>query len=128
MVNPIENKQSERKICDEAAATSTSSNIKQSFKINVRNGKGFFETGLSNTFWSRLIITAKIFKPKNGAWSIIVRDKAKRNLIVYENHYLLHDKDITFNYVTGLKTNLVIEATWTEANDTILCGEIYIAH
>ena len=107
---------------------STRNRIEQNFKINIRNGKGIYETGINNTFWSRLFITARIFKPQNGIWSIIIRDKANRNLVVYENNHMLYDKEVSFNYLTGLKTNLVIEATWTEAKDTILSGEICIQY
>ena len=84
--------------------------------------------GSSNTFWSRLIITAKIFQPQNGIWTIIIRDKANKNLVIYENHHVLHDKEISFNYKTGLKVNLLIEATWNQSKDTILSGEISIKY
>ncbi|MBU3158543.1 hypothetical protein KPL37_01995 [Clostridium frigoris] len=110
----------------EEAITSTTNNIQQDFKINIHNGKGFFETGINNSFWSSLIITAKIFQPQNGAFDIVIRDKAKRNLIVYENHNMVHDKEISFKYKTGLKVNLLIEAIWTQPKDTTLCGEISI--
>ena len=112
----------------EEAVTSSEGNIQQAFKINVHNGKGYFETGVNNTFWSSLIITAKIFRPLNGIWSIKIRDQAKRNLVVYENDYVLHDNEISFNYKTGLKVNLLIEATWNQAKDTVLCGEISIKY
>jgi hypothetical protein len=112
----------------EEAVTSASNNIQQDFKINIHNGKGVYEAGISNSFWSRLIITAKIVQPQNGSWTILIRDKANKNIIVYENHNILHDKDISFNYKTGLKTNLIIEATWTEAKNTILSGEISIEY
>jgi len=112
----------------EEAATSTEGNIRQDFKININNGKGFYETGVSNTFWSNLIITAKIFQPQNGIWSIRIRDLAKRNLVVYENSHVLHDKEISFNYKTGLKVNLLIEATWDQSKDTVLSGEIIIKY
>ena len=106
----------------------TSNRIDQNFKINIRNGKGTYETGTNNTFWSRLIITARIFKPQNGIWSIIIRDKANMNLVVYENNNMLYDKEVSFNYLTGLKTNLVIEATWSEDKDTTLNCEICIQY
>jgi len=112
----------------EEAAISTEGNIRQDFKININNGKGFYETGVSNTFWSNLIITAKIFQPQNGIWSIRIRDLAKRNLVVYENSHVLHDKEISFNYKTGLKVNLLIEATWDQSKDTVLSGEIIIKY
>jgi len=102
--------------------------IQQDFKINICKGKGLYETGVSNSFWQSLIITAKIFQPQNGIWKIIIRDKAKRNLVVYENHHMVHDEEISFNYKTGLKVNLLIEATWTESKDTILSGEISIKY
>lgn len=102
--------------------------IEQEFKINICKGKGIYETGISSTFWSTLIITAKIFEPQNGIWSIVIRDKANKNLVVYENNHMLHDNEVSFNYKTGLKTNLIIEAYWTEAKDTILSGEICILY
>lgn len=117
-----------KNVKSEEAATSASNNIQQDFKINIHNGKGVYEAGISNSFWSRLIITAKIVQPQNGSWTILIRDKANKNIIVYENHNILHDKDISFNYMTGLKTNLVIEATWTEDKNTILSGEISIEY
>lgn len=79
-------------------------------------------------FWSSLIITAKILQPQNGVWKIIIRDKAKNNLIIYENNNMVHDKEISFKYKTGLKVNLLIEATWTQTKDTILSGEISIKY
>ncbi len=112
----------------EVAVTSSSRNIKQSFEINIHNGKGFYQTGVSNTFWSSLIITAKILQPQNGNWEIIIRDRAKNNLIVYENRQVLHDKEISFNYKTGLKVNLIIEATWSQNKNTTLFGEISIRY
>ncbi|MGH4139983.1 hypothetical protein [Clostridium sp.] len=121
-VNSIKNKISES---SEEAVTNNDS-IQQSFTMNIYNGKGFYETGVSNTFWSTLTITAKIYQPQNGTWTIIIRDKANKNLTVYENYHMVHDKEISFNYKTGLKTNLLIEATWTDAKDTILSGEIVI--
>jgi hypothetical protein len=124
LVNNIKNSNIES---SEEAATS-SGNIQQAFKINIHDGKGFYETGVNNTFWSSLIITAKIFQPQNGIWTIIIRDKANRNLVVYENHNVIHDKEISFNYKTGFKANLLIEATWTQSKDTILSGEISIKY
>jgi len=112
----------------EEAATSNSGNIQQDFKIDIHNGKGFYETGVSNTFWSNLIITAKIFEPQNGFWSIIIRDISKRNLVVYENDHVMHDKEISFNYKTGLKVNLLIEAKWNKTEDTVLSGELSIKY
>ncbi|MGH4119675.1 hypothetical protein [Clostridium sp.] len=107
---------------------SISNKIEQDFKINIVNGNGIYDTGLSNTFWSRLIITAKIIEPQNGIWKIIIRDKANKNSVIYHNDHILHDKEVSFNYITGLRTNLVIEANWTEAKDTILSGEIRILY
>lgn len=124
----MNNVKSENMEWSEEAATSNGGNIEQDFKINIHNGKGFYETGVSNTFWSRINITAKIFQPQNGIWSIIIRDKANKNLVVYENYQVLHDKEISFNYKTGLKANFVIEATWTQAKDTILSGKLLIKY
>ena len=114
--------------CCEEAATSNSGHINQAFKINIHDGKGFYETGVSNTFWSDLIITAKIFQPQNGIWTIIVKDKMKKNLVIYENYHMAHDNEISFNYKTGLKVNFLIEATWSQAKDTTLIGEISIKY
>ncbi|MFT5875726.1 MAG: hypothetical protein ACI8WT_004722 [Clostridium sp.] len=113
---------------NEEAATSSGGDIQQDFKVNIHNGKGFYDTGVSNTFWSSLIITAEIFKPQIGSWTIIIRDKAKKNTVIYENHHAIHGTEISFNYKTGLKTNLIIEATWNQAKDTILSGEISIRY
>jgi hypothetical protein len=124
----MNNVKSEKMKLSEEAVTTANNNIQQDFKINIQNGKGVYEAGISNSFWSRLIITAKVVQPQNGSWTILIRDKANKNIIVYENHNILHDKDISFNYMTGLKTNLVIEATWTEAKNTILSGEISIEY
>lgn len=124
----INSVKSENMECSEEAATSTNGNIQQTFKINVHDGKGFYETGTSNTFWSSLIITAEIFQPRNGIWTIIIRDKVNKNLVVYENHTVVHDEEISFIYKTGLKTNLLIEATWNQDKDTILSGEISIKY
>lgn len=110
----------------EVAATTNS--IHQDFKMNIHQGKGFFETGASNTFWSSLIISAKIFQPQNGIWTILIRDKANRNLVIYENFHVVHDKEISFTYKTGFKTNLLIEVTWNQAKDTILSGELLIKY
>lgn len=112
----------------ETAVTSSNGNIQQAFKINIHHGKGFYETGLNSTFWSSLIISAKIFQPQNGIWTVIIRDKANRNLVVYENYHVLPDKEISFNYKTGFKTNLIIEVTWNQAKDTILSGELSIKY
>jgi len=112
----------------EEAATSSGGNIHQTFKINIHGGKGFYETGLTNTFWSSLIIKAKIFEPQTGIWTVIIRDKANRNLVVYENYHVVHDEEISFNYKTGFKANLLIEATWNQAKDTIVSGEISIKY
>jgi hypothetical protein len=114
--------------CGEEAVTSSGGNIQQAFKINIHGGKGVYETGVSNTFWARLIITAKIFYPQNGIWKIIIKDKANKNLIVYENYHMVHDKEISFNYKTALKANFSIEATWDQAKDTILAGELSIKY
>jgi hypothetical protein len=112
----------------EAAATSSGGIIQEDFKINIKNGKGYYETGVNNTFWSRLIITAKISNPKDGIWKIVIKDKANRNLIVYEDDHVLHDKEIFFNYKTGLKVNFIIEATWNQNKDTTLMGELSIKY
>ena len=112
----------------EEAAISSSESIQETFKINVKNGKGYYETGLNNTFWSRLIITARILNPENGIWTIVIRDKTNRNLIVYEDHQVVHDKEIIFNYKTGLKVNFIIEATWSENKNTTLMGELSIKY
>lgn len=114
--------------CEEEAATSNGGNIQQDFEINIHDGKGFYETGVNNTFWSTLIITAKIFQPQNGIWTIIIKDKANKSLVVYENHHMLPDSEISFNYKTGLKVNFLIEATWTQHKDTILSGELSIKY
>ncbi|MCB2306172.1 hypothetical protein LGL08_06755 [Clostridium estertheticum] len=126
MHRSINNVKNENIGYSEEAITNTTTNIQQDFKINIHNGKGFYETGTNNSFWSSLIITAKIFQPQNGVWDIVIRDKSKRNLVVYENHNVVHDKEISFKYKTGLKVNLLIEATWTQTKDTTLCGEISI--
>ncbi|MBK5241503.1 hypothetical protein [Clostridium sp.] len=107
---------------------SINNKIEQGFKINIKNGNGIYDTGLNNTFWSRLNITAKIIEPQNGIWDIIIRDKTNKNLVIFHNNHMLHDKEVSFNYITGLRTNLVIEANWTEAKDTILSGEICILY
>ena len=112
----------------EEAATSSSESIQETFKINVKNGKGYYETGVNNTFWSRLIISARILNPENGTWTIVIRDKTNRNLIVYEDHQVVHDKEIIFNYKTGLKVNFIIEATWSENKNTTLMGELSIKY
>ena len=123
LINNIRNENIE---LSEVAVTNNSNNIQQDFKINIHDGKGFYETGVNNSFWSSLFITAEIFQPQNGTWNIVIRDKAKRNLVVYENHNMVHDKEISFKYKTGLKVNLLIEATWTQIKDTTLSGEISI--
>ncbi|MBZ9608004.1 hypothetical protein G9F73_009320 [Clostridium estertheticum] len=125
LINDIKNENIE---LTEVAATSSGGNIQQAFKINIHDGKGFYETGVSTSFWSTLMITAKIFQPKNGSWTIIIRDKARKNLVVYENYHVVHDKEISFNYKTGLKVNLLIEATWNQAKDTTLSGELSIKY
>ncbi len=112
----------------EEAITSNGGNIHQDFHINIHDGKGFYETGSNNTFWSTLIITAKILQPQTGIWTIIIKDKANKNLIVYENHHMLHDNAISFKYKTGLKVNFLIESTWTNPKDTILSGELSITY
>ncbi len=112
----------------EEVAVSSNSGIHQAFKINVHQGKGFYETGMNSTFWSKLIITAKIFHPLNGIWNITIRDKANKNAVIYENYRVMPNKEITFNYKTGLKANFLIEATWNHAKDTILSGEIRITY
>jgi hypothetical protein len=124
----LNNIKSENMESSEEAATSSNGNIQQAFQINIHDGKGFYETGVSNTFWSSLIITAKIFQPQNGIWTVIIKDKANRNLVVYENQYVVHDKEISFNYKTGFKVNLLIEVTWNQAKDTIVSGEISIKY
>lgn len=125
LINNIKNENIE---LTEAAATSSSDNIQQDFKISIHDGKGFYETGVSTAFWSTLIITAKIFQPKIGEWTIIIKDKVRKNLVVYENHHVVQDKEISFNYKTGLKVNLLIEATWNQDKDTILSGELLIKY
>ncbi|MCB2292224.1 hypothetical protein LGK95_01560 [Clostridium algoriphilum] len=112
----------------EEAVTSDSNNIQQTFEMNIHNGKGFYQTGLNNSFWSNLIITAKILNPQDGYWGIIIRDGARRNLVVYENKEVLHDKEISFNYKTGIKVNLIIEAIWNQKKNTTLSGEISIRY
>ena len=112
----------------EEAAISSSESIQETFKINVKNGKGYYETGVNNTFWSRLIISARILNPENGTWTIVIRDKTNRNLIVYEDHQVVYDKEIFFNYKTGLKVNFIIEATWSENKNTTLMGELSIKY
>ena len=114
--------------CGEEATTSDSGNIKQAFKINIQDGKGYYETGVNNTFWSNLIITAKILQPQNGFWKIIIKDRIKNDLVIYENYHLAHDKEFSFNYKTGLKVNFLIEATWSEVKDTTLTGELSIKY
>lgn len=126
MNHPIDNVKNENIGFSEEAVTGSTNNIQQDFKINIHNGKGFYETGINNSFWSSLIITAKIFQPQNGTFHIVIRDKAKRNVVVYENNNMVHDKEISFKYKTGLKVNLLIEATWNQTKDTTLCGEISI--
>ena len=126
MKNLVNSVRSETMELREEAITSNSGNIKQAFKINIRAGKGFYETGSTNSFWSRLRISAKIFQPQSGAWKIVIRDRANKNLVVYENYNVLHDKEILFTYKTGLKVNFLIEAIWTQTEDTILSGEICI--
>lgn len=128
MVKLKSNSISENLAMNEGAATSGNGNIQQAFEINIHNGKGFYDTGVNNTFWSRLIITAKILHPQNGIWAIIIKDKANKNLVIYENYHVLHDNEISFNYKTGLKVNLLIEATWTQVEDTILSGELSIKY
>ena len=124
MQSSVENVMNNNIRYNEVAVTGTTNNIQQDFKINIHGGKGFYETGINNSFWSSLIITAKIFQPQNGTFHIIIRDKAKRNIVVYENNNMVHDKEISFKYKTGLKVNLLIEAIWTQPKDTTLCGEI----
>lgn len=123
LINSLKTKKIEMK---EEAITINSGKIQQPFKMNIYNGKGFYDNGVSNTFWCNLTITAKIYQPQNGIWTIIIRDKANKNLAIYENNHIIHDKEISFNYKTGLKANLLIEATWTHVKDTILSGEIVI--
>lgn len=124
----INNVKSENIELNEEAVSSNDGNINQVFKINILNGKGFYETGVNNTFWSKLIISAKIFQPQNGIWTIIIRDKEKYNLVVYENNHMLRDKEISFKYKTGLRVNLLVEATWNQTKDTILSGELSIKY
>lgn len=116
------------KCCEEEAATRNSGNIQQAFEMKINDGKGIYDTGVSNTFWSRLIITAKIFQPQNGIWTIIIRDKANKDLVVYQNHHVLHDEEISFSYKTGLTVNLLIEATWNQSKNTILSGELSVRY
>jgi hypothetical protein len=125
LMNNIESEPIEFK---ETAVASSSGIIQEDFKINIQNGKGHYETGVNNTFWSRLIITAKILKPEDGIWTIVIRDKANRNLVVYEDNNVLYDKEIFFNYKTGLKVNFLIEATWNQDKNTTLLGEISIKY
>jgi hypothetical protein len=125
LINNIEN---ENMKWSEEAATSSGSSIQEDFKINIQNGKGHYETGINNTFWSRLLITAKILKPEDGIWTIIIRDKSNRNLVVYEDNNVVYDKEIFFNYKTGLKVNFLIEATWNQNKNTTLIGEISIKY
>jgi hypothetical protein len=125
LMNDIEN---ENMNWSEEAATSSGGSIQEDFKINIQNGKGRYETGVNNTFWSRLIITAKILKPEDGIWTIVIRDKTNRNLVVYEDNNVLYDKEIFFNYKTGLKVNFLIEATWNQNKNTTLIGEISIKY
>ena len=126
MKHPIDNVVNENIGFSEIAVTSNTNIIQQDFKINIHNGKGFYETGINNSFWSSLIITAKIFQPQNGTFHIVIRDKEKRNILVYRNNNMVHDKEISFKYKTGLKVNLLIEAIWDQTKDTTLCGEISI--
>lgn len=126
LINDIKNKN--MLCCEEEAATSNSGTIVKAFKINIKDGKGFYESGASNTFWSTLIIKAKIYQPQNGIWSIIIRDKANRNLVVYKNNHVLQDEEISFNYKTGLVVNLLLEAIWNQSKDTVLSGEITIRY
>lgn len=128
MTKLINNIKNESIQWNEAAATSSGGIIQEDFKINIKNGKGYYETGVNNTFWSRLIITAKISNPEDGIWKIVIKDKANRNLIVYEDDHVLHDKEIFFNYKTGLKVNFIIEATWNQNKDTTLMGELSIKY
>jgi hypothetical protein len=114
--------------CSEVAATSNRGNIKQAFNINIHEGKGYYETGSNNTFWSNLIITAKILQPQDGFWKIIIKDRMKNDLVIYENYHLAHDKEFSFKYKTGLKVNFLIQATWSEVKDTKLIGEISIKY
>lgn len=121
-------KKDESTECSEIAATSNSNTIQQNFEMNIYNGKGSYETGVNNTFWTTLIITAKIIQPQNGIWGIVIRDGAKNNAIVYKNSQVLQDEEISFDYKTGLKVNLLIEATWNQSKDTTLIGEISISY
>ncbi|MBU3092689.1 hypothetical protein K2F40_10935 [Clostridium sp. CM028] len=125
LINNIKNENIE---LTEEAATSSSDNIQQAFEISIHDGKGFYETGVSTAFWSTLMITAKIFQPETGEWTIKIKDKARKNLVVYENYHVVHDKEISFNYKTSLKVNLLIEATWNQVKDTILSGELSIKY
>lgn len=68
---------------NEEAVTGSGGDIQQDFKVNIHNGEGFYDTGVINTFWSSLIITAEIFKPQDGSWNIIIRDKAKKIIMRY---------------------------------------------
>ncbi|MBU3114220.1 hypothetical protein [Clostridium lacusfryxellense] len=115
-------------VCSEVAATSNRGNINQAFKININDGKGYYETGSNNTFWSNLIITAKILQPQTGFWKIIIKDRMKNDLVVYENYHLSPDKEFSFKYKTGLKVNFLIEATWSQVKDTSLIGELSIKY
>lgn len=126
MQNHIKNIKNEHIELNEEAITSNANTIQQDFKIKIHNGKGFYETGINNSFWSSLIITAKIIQPQNGTFHIVIRDKARGNMVVYENSNMIHDKQILFRYKTGIKTNLLIEATWNQSKDTTLFGEISI--
>ena len=112
----------------EIAATSNSNTIHQNFEMNIYNGKGSYETGVNNTFWTTLIITAKIIQPQDGIWKIVIRDGAKNNAVVYKNSQVLQDEEISFDYKTGLKVNLLIEATWNQSKNTTLIGEISISY
>lgn len=112
----------------EIAATNNSNTINQNFEMNIYNGKGSYETGVNNTFWTTLIITAKIIQPQDGIWEIVVRDGAKNNAVVYKKSQVLQDEEISFDYKTGLKVNLLIEATWNQSKDTTLIGEISISY
>lgn len=112
----------------EEVATSSSESIKETFNVNVINGKGYYETGTNNSFWSKLTIRARIISPQNGVWTIVIKDKTNRNLVVYEDHQVVHGKEISFSYKTGLKVNFIIEATWSENKNTTLVGEISIKY
>ena len=128
MTKLINNIKSDASQWNEEAATSSSGNIQEDFKINIKNGVGHYETGVTNSFWSRLIITAKILNPEEGIWTIVIKDKANKNLVVYENNQVLHDKEIFFNYKTGLKVNFLIEATWNQNKNATLMGELSIKY